>query len=161
MSAGDTVRAKDRATARRNLDKRLNSLRNSATFARPPKGWIRAIREALGMTTAQLGKRIGVTQSRAFDIERSEVSGKLTLESLERAAHALDCQLVYALVPREPLESIAEKQALKLARHKLKTTSHSMSLEDQQVSPEDEAFQLEELARRLLDKPGSALWNER
>lgn len=154
------MRANDRVVARKNLDKRLNSLRNSVSFARPPKGWVRAIREALGMTTAQLGKRIGVTQSRAFDIEKSEVSGRITLESLERAAHALDCRLVYALVPRLPLESLAEECALKLAKEKLRSTSHSMALEGQRVSRADEEFQVKELAKRLLEKPGSALWKE-
>ncbi len=154
------MRAADRANARRNLDKQLNALRNSENFTRPPKGWVRAIREALGMTTAQLGKRIGVTQSRAFDIEKTEVTGKITLNSLERAAHSLDCRLVYALIPREPLESIAEDRALGLARSTLKSTSHSMALEDQRVSREDEERQLKELARRLLEKSGSALWEE-
>jgi len=154
------MRAAEQAIARKNLDKRLNSIRISDSFARPPKGWVRAIREALGMTTAQLGKRIGVTQSRAFDIEKAEVSGKITLNSLERAAHALDCRLVYALVPREPLESIAEERALKLASKKLKSTSHSMALEDQRVNREDEERQIKELAKRLLEKSGSALWAE-
>jgi predicted DNA-binding mobile mystery protein A len=154
------MRAEERTIARRNLDKRLNTLRNSDSFVRPPKGWVRAIREALGMTTAQLGKRIGVTQSRAFDIEKAEVSGKLTLDSLERAAHALDCRLVYALIPREPLETVAEERALIRARHKLKSTSHSMALEDQRVTPEDEEFQIRELAKRLLEKSGSALWED-
>jgi len=154
------MRAADRVVARKNLDKRLNSFRISDNFARPPKGWVRAIREALGMTSAQLGKRIGVTQSRAFDIEKAEVSGRITLDSLERAARALDCRLVYALVPREPLESIAEDRALKLARKKLKSTSHSMALEDQRVDREDEERQIQELAKRLLEKSGSALWEE-
>lgn len=154
------MRAEERAIARRNLDKRLNSLRASDSSARPHKGWVRAIREALGMTTAQLGKRIGVTQSRAFDIERGEVSGKLTLESLERAAHALDCRLVYALIPRQPLESLVEERALQRARNKLKSTTHSMALEDQRVNAEDEEFQVRELAKRLLEKSGSALWED-
>lgn len=154
------MRASDRTIARKNLDKRLNSIRNIDSFARPPKGWVRAIREALGMTTAQIGKRIGVGQSRAFDIEKAEVSGSITLESLERAAHALDCRLVYALIPREPLESLAEQRALKLARKKLISISHSMALEGQRVNAEDEEFQVRDLARRLLEKPGSALWNE-
>jgi predicted DNA-binding mobile mystery protein A len=154
------MRAADRTIARKNIDNRLNFLRNSGGVARPPKGWVRAIREALGMTTAQLGRRIGVTQSRAFDIEKAEVSGKITLDSLERAAHALDCRLVYALVPREPLESLAENRALKLARNKLRYTSHSMALEDQRVTREDEERQIRELAKRLLEKPGSALWDD-
>lgn len=154
------MRAEERAIARKNLDKRLNYLRNSDSFVRPPRGWVRAIREALGMTTAQLGKRIGVTQSRAFDIEKGEVAGKITLDSLERAAHALDCRLVYALVPREPLEPLAQERALKRARNKLTSTSHSMALEDQRVNPQDEESQIRELARRFLEKSGSALWED-
>ena len=154
------MRASDRAKARQKLDKKLNLLRNSAILARPPRGWVRAIREALGMTTAQLGKRIGVSQSRAFDIEKAEVSGKITLESLERAAHALDCCLVYTLVPRKPLETLAEERALTLAKNRLKSTSHSMVLEDQRVGREDEEFQIREITKRLLEKPGSALWED-
>ncbi len=155
------MRAAERAVARKNLDKRLNIIRNLDSFTRPPKGWVRAIREALGMTTAQLGRQIGVTQSRAFDIEKAEVSGRITLESLERAAQALDCRLVYALVPREPLESVVEDRALKVARKKFQSTSHSMALEDQRVSGEDEERQVSEFARCLLEKPGSKLWEEK
>ncbi len=154
------MRADERAFARKRLDKRLNSLRNSELFARPPRGWVRAIRQALGMTTAQLGARIGVSQSRAYEIEKAEAAGRITLESLERAAHALDCQLVYALVPRQPLESTVEQQAIKVARKALKSTSHSMALEDQRVNTDDEDWQVKELARRLLEKSGSRLWRE-
>lgn len=112
------------------------------------------------MTTAQLGKRIGVTQSRAFDIEKAEVSGKITLDSLERAAKALDCRVVYALVPRQPLETLAEERALKKARSRLQSTSHSMALEAQSVDSEDAKAQVKKLARRLLEKPGSDLWED-
>ncbi len=154
------MRAADRAIARKNLDRRLTSIKAADSFARPPKGWVRAIRESLGMTTKQLGKRIGVTQSRAFEVEKAEVSGRITLESLERAAHALDCRLVYALVPRESLDSIVEDRALVLAKEKLGLTSHSMVLEDQRVDEADEKRQLKEYARRLIEKPGSGLWAE-
>jgi predicted DNA-binding mobile mystery protein A len=154
------MRASERVNARHQLDKRLNSLRDSESLARPPHGWVRAIREALGMTTAQLGKRIGVSQSRAFDIEKAELSGRITLDSLERAAHALDCRLVYALVPRQPLESKVDERALRLARQRLQATSHSMALEAQRVGREDEEFQVREVARRLLEKSGSALWED-
>lgn len=154
------MRSSEREKARQQLDKRLNLLKNSDALARPPRGWVRAIRQALGMTTAQLGKRIGVTQSRAFDIEKAEVSGKITLDSLERAAKALDCRVVYALVPRQPLETLAEERALKKARSRLQSTSHSMALEAQSVDSEDEKAQVKKLARRLLEKPGSDLWED-
>ena len=38
----------------RHLDQRFRTLRPLAATQRPPKGWVRAIRDALGMTTAQL-----------------------------------------------------------------------------------------------------------
>lgn len=110
------------------------------------------------MTTAQLGKRISVGQSRAFDIEKAELSGRITLDSLERAAHALDCCLVYALVPRQSLESRVEERATNLARQRLQSTSHSMALEAQRVGWGDEEFQVRQLATRLLEKYGSKLW---
>ena len=91
------MRAQERASARKQLDKRLNGLRNSDALSRPPRGWIKAIREALGMTTTQFGKRLGVSQPTALGFEKSEVSKGISLETLERAAHALDCRLVYAL----------------------------------------------------------------
>jgi len=155
------MRPQERATARRKLDKRLNILRNLDQFARPSRGWIKAIREALGMTTAQLARRIGVSQPRAVAIEKAEASGAITLESLERAARALDCQLVYALVPRKPLQELTEERAALLARKRLQSTRHTMALEAQSVDASDEEEQVWQLARRLLEKSGSALWEDK
>jgi len=154
------MRAKDRVAARHQLDKHLNLLQDSDTFTRPPRGWIKAIREALGMTTAQLGKRLGVSQPRAVKIENAETKGSITLDSLERAAHALDCRLVYALVPRKPLNELVAERAERLAKKRLKSTSHSMALEGQRVATEDEQEQLKLMIQRLLDKAGSELWGE-
>jgi len=94
------MRPADRASARRQLDKRLSVLTDIDALTRPPRGWVKAIREALGMTTAQLAKRMGVSQPRAVTLEQAEARGAITLDSLERAEQALDCRLVYALVPR-------------------------------------------------------------
>ena len=152
------MRAHERAMARKKLDKRLNLLKNVGLMARPPRGWIKAIREALGMTTAQLAKRLGVSQPRVLAIEKAEVSGSIKMESVERAARALDCRLVYALVPRKPLESLVEDRARELAKKRLRATSHSMALEDQRVDETDEQEHLERLVQKLLNQPGSALW---
>src|SRR5689334_5348437 len=122
------MRSQERASARRQLDKRLTPLRTIEGLARPPRGWIRAIREALGMTTAQLARRIGVSQPRVVAIEQAEKTRAITLDSLERAARALDCELVYALVPRKPLEEQAINRALTLAKRRLAPTRHSMTL---------------------------------
>jgi len=154
------MKAQERILARKNLDKRLNILRNSDTFTRPPRGWIKAIREALGMTTAQLGQRIGVSQPRALQIENAEPGGTLTIESLERAAQALNCRLVYALVPMEPLQTTVEKRAGALAATRLSHTNHTMSLEDQSLHSDDADEQLHDLAKKLAEKSGSELWED-
>ena len=146
--------------ARKQLDKRLNILQNVDTLVRPPRGWIKAIREAFGMTTAQLAKRLNVSQPRVLGIEKAEASGSIKLESLERAARALDCRLVYALVPRKPLESLAEDRARELAKKRLRATSHSMALENQRVDEADELEHLKRLVQKLLTQPGSALWED-
>jgi predicted DNA-binding mobile mystery protein A len=155
------MRAQDRASARKNIDKRLNPLMNVDGFARPPRGWVRAIREALGITTAQLAARLSIAQPSAVGLEKAEASKAITLETLERAARALDCTLVYALVPRKPLETLVQERACEAAGERLRTVSHSMALEDQRVGEEDERAQLERLAQKLIDGPGSALWDER
>lgn len=152
------MRPDDRATARRNLDKRLSMLQNTDLFVRPSRGWLKAIREALGMTTAQLGQRLGVAQSRVVAIEQGEAKGTVTLNSLEKAAQALDCRLVYALVPRQSLEDVVKKRADLMARKCLKSTSHSMALEAQGVDAADESEQLKRLVRQLVEKAGSKLW---
>jgi predicted DNA-binding mobile mystery protein A len=155
------MRALDRAAARKNLDKRLYPLMNADAFARPPRGWIRAIREALGMTTAQLAARLQIAQPSAVGLEKAEADKAITLQTLERAARALDCTLVYALVPREPLDTLVHERAREIARERLHTISHSMALEDQRVGDADEQAQLERLAQKLMDGPGSALWDRK
>ncbi|HEX05493.1 MAG TPA: mobile mystery protein A [Bacteroidetes bacterium] len=155
------MRSKDRATARRQLDKRLTELEKKAElFARPPRGWIKAIRDALGMTTTQMAKRLGVVQSRAVAIEQAETKGTITLNTLEKAAHALDCRLVYALVPRKPLDELVAERAEHLARKRLESTRHSMALEAQGIDAMDEQEQLKRMIQNLRDKASSELWKE-
>src|SRR5476651_67154 len=103
-------------TAAEQLDRRLADIgRFSEYAAKPPRGWIRAIRDALGMTTSQLAKRMGVTQPRISELERAEASGNIGLRSLERAAEAMGCRLVYVLVPLAPLSETVRERAERLA----------------------------------------------
>lgn len=155
------MRAEDRAMARKNIDRRLAALKDLQILARPPRGWIKAIREALGMTSQQLARRMGVSQPRISEIEKQEVAGALTLDTLQRAANALDCQLVYALLPRESLNTLVQARAEKVARARLKAASHSMALEGQGVDDVDTAEQLEALVKKLTEQGGSALWDDR
>ena len=121
-----------RKLARERLESRLNRALVQATIP-PTGGWIRALRSALGMTAAQLGRRMGVGRQTVDGLERSERAGTIRLTSLRRAAEALDCDVVYALVPRTPLRAQVEQRARGLALAVLERANHSMALEDQAV----------------------------
>ncbi|QFT34121.1 hypothetical protein FIV00_26735 [Labrenzia sp. THAF82] len=122
-----------RNRARDRLDSKLASIKPIDRFTRPPKGWVRAIRDAIGMTGAQLGKRLGMTAQGIVSLERSEAGGTIQLSTLRRAAEAMDCVLVYALVPRTSLTEMVDQRAREIALKVLGRVSHSMALEDQQV----------------------------
>jgi predicted DNA-binding mobile mystery protein A len=145
----------------RHLDKRFAALRPLARAQRPPKGWLRAIRDALGMTTAQLGKRLGVSQPRIFELEQSEVSGSVTLNTLQRAAEALGCRVVYALVPNQPLADTIRKRAELVATRQASAVAQSMRLEDQEVTDKGVNRELHrQQIERLLRRP-ARLWDEK
>lgn len=145
--------------ARRALDDRLKPLRRSESLRAPPASWVKAIRQALGMTTAQLGRRMHVSQPRVVELEQAEAGRSLTLQSLERAAEALGCRLVYALVPKEPLETNVRRQAESVARRHMAAVGHSMRLEDQGTGPVVEARAVARLAAELLARRPARLWD--
>ena len=122
------------ALARSALDEQLQPLRKMAPLIRPERGWIRAVRESLGMTTGQFAKRLGVAQPRVAALERGEANEVVTLKTLRQAAEALDCVLVYALVPKAPLEDAVKARALRIAEQQLARTDQTMRLENQAVS---------------------------
>src|SRR5690348_11693021 len=111
------------------LDRRFSELRAlNKGAARPARGWVRAIREALGMTTAQLARRIGVKQPRVIELEKAEIAGAVTLQTMERAAEALGCRLVYVLIPHRPLEETLRARAAAAAEEQLAAIEQSMRL---------------------------------
>ena len=113
------------------------------------------------MTTTQLAKRLGVVQSRAVAIEQAEANGKITLNSLEKAANALDCRLIYSLVPRKPLDELVVERAERLAKKRMEATRHTMALEAQSVEAADEQEQLKRIIQGLIEKAGSELWEKK
>ena len=134
------------ALARKQLDKRLAPLRTTK-LALPPRGWLRAIREALGMTTRQLAARMKVAPSRISTIEKAEVSGTTTIKTLREAAAALDCTFVYAFVPNQPLEDILRARAARKAALDVARLDHTMRLENQALLKSD----LDDERRRVVD----------
>jgi predicted DNA-binding mobile mystery protein A len=82
------------------LDRTLESFRAAQALPRPQKGWIRAIREAMGVSAGEVGRILGTSRQLPLQFEKAEADDSITLKSLRSVAHAMDCDLVYALVPR-------------------------------------------------------------
>lgn len=101
---------------------------------------------------------MGVSQGSVVDVETSEVHGTVKLETLRRAAHALDCELVYFFVPRTSLDDIVRTQARRQAAQHLSRVGHHSALEEQELSPRAASEQLERFAETLVDKRG--LWSD-
>jgi predicted DNA-binding mobile mystery protein A len=135
------------AQSRSHLDERFQELGPVTRYASPVRGWIKAIRGGLGMSTAQLAKRLRVKQPSVVALEQSEAKGTIELATLRRVAEALDCTLVYALIPNQPLEAMVRDRARAFARRRLEPVEHSMLLEDQKVTAKDAEARIDETVR--------------
>ena len=145
------------AVARRHLDAKINKQTPIGKLAPPPRGWLKAIREALGMTTAQLARRMGISQPGVVMLEQSEAAATIKLETLARAAAALNCRLVYALIPNEPLEMMVQTRVHQIAKQHIGAVEQTMRLENQGV--DDAAArerQVEFMSRKINAR---ILWN--
>jgi predicted DNA-binding mobile mystery protein A len=133
------------------LDRSLAPYRAARKITRPPKGWIRAIRQALGVSSGELARRLGTSRQLPLQLEKGEAEDRITLRSLRAVANALDCDLVYALVPRaDSMQELIEARARSEAKKHVLEVEHSMALEDQAAGRIDEAVEAE--TRRLVRK---------
>jgi predicted DNA-binding mobile mystery protein A len=138
---------------RRQLDQRLAGL-DERIGARPMCGWLKVVREALGMSTPELAARMHISASRASRLERAEVDDALQISTLRRAAAALNCRPFYVLVPDEPLEDMVLRQAYRKASEELLP---SASPESAWTATEEEIEEgLEARTLELIDRRG--LW---
>ena len=147
--------SKDRVLRR--LDERLAAAKPVKRLTPPPKGWIRALRDALQMSGAQLGRRMGVAQQTVTAIEKSEQNGTIQLQTLRKAADALGGRLVYAIVPDVTLEEMVRTQARQIALRALGRVSHTMKLEAQGTGDADLEARLENYIRNLKARD---LWSD-
>ena len=141
------------------LSRRLTGLSRAELREPPGKGWICSIRKALGMSSTQLAKLIGVSQPMIMSWQQREAKGTISLQSLRKVADAMQCDLVYALVPRKPFKKILEERALRQSQSSTEQIGHSMSLEDQQTSSAYRKESVKETARRLLEEKPKRLWD--
>jgi predicted DNA-binding mobile mystery protein A len=126
-----------RQRARRRLDERLLALKPEDRFHAPPKGWVRAIRDALGINGVQFARRLAIRPQSVEALEKSEAEGTIQIKTLRRAAEALDCTLVYALVPNTSLAGAVNARARKIAMRDLRRVAHTMQLEAQGTGDAD------------------------
>ncbi len=145
---------------REQLDASLQRLRPILNVTAPPKGWIRAIRDALGMTAKQLANRLDVAQQAVARIEKEESAGSVTIKTMRRIAECLDCVFVYGFVPRTSLEETVARQAKKVAAQRLAQASQTMSLENQALSRRENEQALSDLVDELIRALPSNLWNK-
>ena len=141
------------------LDKTLSRFKNVQDVSPPPKGWIRAIREALGMTGKQLAERLSVRQPRIPILEKNEISGAVSIKTMRQAAEALDCVFVYALVPRSTLVNTIREQGRQIAIERMKRTTHTMILEDQQLQEPERQKMLQSMIDELMRERPKDLWS--
>lgn len=147
------------ASMRRQLDRRFEGASLESVLQRPPHGWIRTTRQALGMRLVDLAKRIGVTEGALRQNEAAELDESLTLKHLRRAAEAMGCELVYAFVPKTSFENRYKEQVRKRAVADAGRIARTMALESQGVSGEITNRHAETLFRDYLHGPPRDLWS--
>jgi predicted DNA-binding mobile mystery protein A len=138
------------AQARRELDRKFDAANLEPIQARPRSGWIRAVRGALGMSQAVLAERLGVSSAAVNKLERAELHGGITVSKLAEVASALDCTLVYALVPNSTLKQTVETQAQMVAAQLLGYAARTMALEAQDIDEDQQREAVERYAQQLV-----------
>ena len=152
----------DSAKLRRSqIDRFFATARNLFYQTRPKEGWIKEIRQALGMTVQDLADRLGVIRQRVSRIEADEISGKLTLETVKKVANALNCDFAYFLIPRKSLDDLTYEAAIAAAKKIIADTEHTMRMEAQPTSKQSQQKAVEELAQKLYYKGDRKVWKKK
>lgn len=146
------ITTRDRMATSQNFDA------NTAVSVTPKQGWIRTIRNALGMSADDLAIRLGVSGTAVRLLEKSETNSTIQLDSLQRVANALDCDVVVSLQPRIALSEMVQRQARMRAHEIAQRVSVTMALEDQAVNSEFIHSKIESIYEELLNSRG--LWHE-
>ncbi len=143
----------------RQLDEALKPYSSLKTVPVPRDGWIKAVRETLGMSIRQLAERTGLSKTSVASIESSERKGSVQMDSVRRLAEGLDCELVYVLLPRQSLGESLRSQAELKARSLVNRVSTSMEMEAQGIAESERERQIEELAAEILRTRKRDLWD--
>jgi predicted DNA-binding mobile mystery protein A len=139
----------------------VDSAADNSGLRPPPEGWLRTVRKALGMSGAQLAKKMGVTRARIAQAEQAELSGGTTLKSMQAAAEAMGCRFVYAIVPEKRIEDLITAQARKKAMALVGIANTHMALESQTLSKDKIAQEVERLTRELAQEMPPDFWSDK
>lgn len=135
----------------------INALRDVAT---PPTGWLRLVRQSLGMTLQQVAVKLGISKQSVREMESRELTGAITLKRLREAAEAMEMNLVYGFVPKDgSVENLIERKARELATEIIEKASVTMRLENQENAPERIHRAIEERAEELKRQLPKMLWD--
>jgi predicted DNA-binding mobile mystery protein A len=137
-----------------------NTAASLAGLKAPPEGWLRTVRRALGISGAELARKMGVTRARVSQAEHAELTGGVTLKSMQATAEAMGCRFVYAIIPPGRIEDIIMAQARKKALAIVGTASQHMALENQALPNDRIAQEVERLTREIAQEMPSDFWRE-
>lgn len=149
--------------SRKTLDKRVQKIKELEFLYDMPFGWIRAVRDSLGISSRLLESRLGLQSGSISRAEQRERDKGITLDKLDQIARKMDCKLVYALIPlgeQKSLEAILETRARKLADEILRDVTNTMKLEAQGVDSKTSAAERERLVQSFVEKLDAKLWEE-
>jgi predicted DNA-binding mobile mystery protein A len=142
------------------LNEKMDKLTVLQHLIMPPIGWIKAIRNGIGMSMEQLGKKLSITKQAVMDIEKREKEGAITIKSMQEIAKVIDMKFVYGFVPNAgSLEQMIETRSLEIATKIVQRTSNSMKLEDQVNSKERIEKAIKERAAEIINKTPKILWD--
>lgn len=145
---------------REQCQQQVNKLAKLARSIPTQTDWIRLVRLALGMSSAQLARFLNVSRNQALKLEKAELAGGITINRLEEVAQSMGCRLVYAFVPENNIEDIIQKQAVLKAEKIMKEASIHMMLEAQSLSTDVEEKEIKRLADKFMSEMARELWNK-
>lgn len=138
-----------------NVNRTTEILRN---IYHPQMGWLALIRNALGMSAAQVAARMEVSRNAIYQAERNELKGAITIAQMQKIAEAMGAEFVYAVVPKDSVEDLIHTQAQRKAKALIRRASSHMALEDQSLSKKQIEKRIELLTDELIQEMPSDFW---
>lgn len=116
------------------VERRVGPLRDVAPKTEVLKGWIHYIRTSFGMSQQKLADLAGTgNKSSVNNVEKRELKGKIQIETIKKYANAMDCEFIYAIVPRKNIEELLKERAFEKAKKLIEAGNIHMNLEGEEV----------------------------